>query len=156
MDDNDQQPQEILLSVYEAQRQESLQHRQTIFNTFSLSMVGLMAILAGVIAPGHMPSTLKWPVAIAIVIISISTIRFIRQQRQESEKAMRIMRSVENHLGFYEPGRYWPDQSLLPKEYSKSHTTWTGLSRADLFSAASILLLGIVIIILLVCMPVSP
>lgn len=155
MDNDNQQLQKILLSVYEAQRQESLQHRQTIFSTFSLSMVGLMAVLAGVIAPGHMPSTLKWPVAIAIVVISISTIRFIRQQRQESEKAMRIMRSVEDRLGFYDPGRYLPGQPLLPAEYSRSHATRTGFSREDLFSAASILLLGIVIIILLVCMPVS-
>ncbi len=98
MEELSEQQREILLFVHQSQHEESLQHRRSILNAFGLSMTGLMAIMAGAIAIGHMSVNLKNAVLIAIVVVWVSVIAFIRQERQKSEEAMEIPRSIEEPL----------------------------------------------------------
>jgi len=98
MEELSEQQREILLFVHQSQHEESLQHRRSILNAFSLSVTGLMAIMAGAIAIGHMSVNLKNGVVIAIVVVWVSVIAFIRQERQKSEEAMEILRSIEEPL----------------------------------------------------------
>lgn len=64
MEELSEQQREILLFVHQSQHEESLQHRRSILNAFSLSMTGLMAIMAGAIAIGHMSVNLTFPIPV--------------------------------------------------------------------------------------------
>jgi len=112
--------QELLLAVYEGQRAESLQHRQTIFNSFSLSMAGLLAIAAGVVAPGHLSCELKVIIAVVVLFVVISITYFICTQRAKSEEAMKIMRELEKHFRLFDKGTIIEGKQILPDKYKQS------------------------------------
>jgi len=145
--------QELLLAVYEGQRAESLQHRQTIFNSFSLSMAGLLAIAAGIVAPGHLPVELKCIIGSVVLIVLASISIFIVSQRAESEKSMKIMRKIELHLNLFEPNAVITDDTVLPKKYSKPARFTLGLTTADWHHVGSLILVSIGIWILLLFLP---
>jgi hypothetical protein len=52
---------EVLLAVYEGQRAESLQHRQSMLNSYGFAFAGLVAIGAGAVAPGSLSVWVKAP-----------------------------------------------------------------------------------------------
>ncbi len=148
-----QEQREVLLFVHQSQHEESMQHRQSIFNAFSLSMAGLMAIVAGAIAPGYMASNLKWGVGVAVAVVCVFIIHFIRQQRQESEKAMGILRTIEKQLELYENGKYILGTSVLPQGFTKSPTRLLGFTRGDWFAIFALVFLGLSIIAVLFLLP---
>lgn len=152
MEKNDNESKEILLAVYESQRQESLTHRQSIFNTFQFSLLGLMAILAGIVAPGKLSCNLKIAITVSILLLTTASVFFIRRQRNESEKAMNLMRNIERKLGLYETGRYL-EEELLPIDYQESHVGIWGLSRSDWLSVGSIVLIALSIVIVVIILP---
>jgi len=145
--------QELLLAVYEGQRTESQQHRQTIFNSFSLSMAGLLAIAAGVVAPGHLLVELKWIIAAVVFIVLASISIFIRSQRAESEKAMKVMRKIERHLRLFKKSAFITDETVLPLEFSQPPRFTLGMTKADWFHVSSLALVSIGIWLLLVFLP---
>jgi hypothetical protein len=153
MEKLNQEQQEVLLSIHQSQHEESMGHRQSIFRAFSLSMAGLMAVLAGAVAPGYMAPDLKWGVGVAVVVACVFIIRFIRQQRQESERAMQILRTIETRLGLYEKDKYVPEKSVLPEEFSKPQAIRMGLSRGDRFLVVALVMLGSSIIGVLMLLP---
>ena len=72
MEELGKEQREVLLFIHQSQREESLGHRHSMLSAFSLSMTGLMAILAGAIAIGHISPGTKWGVALAIVVVVLS------------------------------------------------------------------------------------
>ena len=152
----DKQDLDVLLHVHDAWRQESMGHRQSIFNTFSLSMVGFLAVLAGVLAPGALPGTLKVLVSIAVVVAALFMTAFIIHQRRQSEVAMNVVRRIEEILGMYERDRFIPAQALLPEPFSRSHASWIGLSPADWLQILAISLLATGITIIVIISPTPP
>jgi len=112
---NDPLPhQEWLLAAYQGQRAEAAQHRQNIFNAFTFSMAVLLAIAAGVVAPGHLAAQLKCMIALVTLIWWASILIFIKSQRMQSDKAMRVMRTIGHYLKLGESGALIPDATVLP------------------------------------------
>jgi len=130
--------QDTLLAVYEGQRAESLQHRQSIFNAFSVSLAGLLAIAVGVAAQDHLEPPLKWTIAIAVFIVWVSIFIFIRSQRAESEKAMDVMRKIESNLKLFEEDAFISKDTVLPPDLAVSPTLILGMKKADRFLVGSL------------------
>jgi hypothetical protein len=129
--------QEVLLAVYQGQRAEAAQHRQSIFNAFAFSIAGLLAIAAGVVAPGHLGAQLKWMIAIVTLIVWVSMCIYIRSQRVESDKAMAVMREIERHLKLFDKGALIPDVAILPPAFAYPARRWLKMSKADWFHVGS-------------------
>lgn len=139
---------DILLSVVQGQRQESIQHRQTILNLFSLSIAGLMVILGGVISANKLSCELIWIIGIGIGTICICIPLFICQQRKESDKGMEVMRTIEKHLKLYKENSFIPGKSILPGSFANEKR---GLTTADYFQTFTIIFLGLIIILAIIC-----
>ena len=150
-----QEQREILLFVHQHQHEASLGHRQAILNAFSLTMTGMMAMMAGAIAIGKMSITSKLGFSFAVIIVCTITAFFIRLQRQKSEEAMKILRSIEGPLGLYEKNTYLPGESVLPKSYSKPQSTRTGFTTIDQILIGSVVLLSLSVILVVVFLPSS-
>ncbi|MGA2300223.1 MAG: hypothetical protein ABSG77_05965 [Candidatus Acidiferrum sp.] len=145
--------QELLLAVYDGQRAEAAQHRQSIFNAFTFSMAGLLAIAAGVVAPGHLDTKLKCTIWLVTVILWFSTSIFIRNQRGESDKAMEVMRKIERHLKLFESGVLIPGVAVLPQDFAQASSRWLKMSKADRFHVAWLAALTIGLWLVLLSLP---
>ena len=148
-----QEQREILLFVHQHQYEAPLGHRQAILNAFSLTMTGMMAMMAGAIAIGKMSITSKLGFSCAIIIVCTITALFIQRQRQQSEEAMKILRSIEGPLGLYEKNAYLPGDSVLPESYSRPQSTRMGFTKIDQLLVGSVVLLSLSAILVVVCLP---
>lgn len=148
-----QEQREILMFVHQHQHEASLGHRQAILNAFSLTMTGLMAMMAGAIAIGKMSIASKLGFSFATIIVCTITVLFIRLQRQKSEEAMKILRSIEGPLGLYEKNAYLSGESVLPESFTKSQKTWMGFTKIDRILTGSVILLSLSLILVVVCLP---
>lgn len=144
---------DLLLAVYEGQRSESLQHRQSLFNAFSLSLAGLLAMAAGVLAAPKLDTGLRWLVAGVVVIVCASMFMLIRKQRAESEKAMCIMRRIESYLRLFEKGSVIPNETVLPSDFATPPCLPCGLTAGDWLQAGALVLVGVGILGLLYFLP---
>jgi hypothetical protein len=79
---NNSSDKEILLAVYEGQRAESLQHRQSLFNAYSLSLAGLMALAAGVLATPKPTLGLKIIVGMMVLAVCLSMFKLIAMKHR--------------------------------------------------------------------------
>lgn len=138
-----EQDQEVLLAVYEGQRAESLQHRQSLFNAYSLSLAGLMAIAAGVLAVSDLMVGLRVVIAAVVVVVCVSMFLLIHKQRAESEKAMQIMRRIESYLQLFESGALIPGESVLPPGFANPPVLKCGLTEGDWLQAGALILVSI-------------
>jgi uncharacterized membrane protein YhhN len=143
----------LLISVYNGQRSESLQHRQSLLNAYSLSLAGLMAIAGGILVAPKVTAASRWIIVAVVVIVCVSMFMLIRRQRAESEKAMCIMRNIENHLGLFSVGTLIPNEIVLPEEFTKSPHMRCGLTSGDWLQARTLLLVGIGIVSLVLFRP---
>src|SRR5206468_5100631 len=125
------------------QRAESLQHRQSLFNAYSLSLAGLMAIAAGVLAVSDLDAGMRWVVAILVVVVCVTMLLLIHKQRTESEKAMRIMRRIEVYLRLCEPGALIPGESVLPEDFVRPPVVRFGLTTGDWLQAGALILVRV-------------
>ncbi len=135
--------QEILLHIHQIQHDQSLSHRQSIFNAFSLALAGLMALMAGALAPGKMSLGLKIPVSTAVVAACVIIIIYIHRQRESSERAMGIIRAIDKRLDLFEPNEYLPGKSVLPETYACPQPKWGGFStRIDVWLVSALVVLS--------------
>jgi hypothetical protein len=146
---------ELLLSVYQGMRSESLQHRSSILTSYGLAIAGLLAIGAGGLAPGKLPMNMKWLIAFIIVAVCISIWVFIKRQRAESEKAMAVMRQIEDHYRLFETGKYLVKKSVLPEEWCRWPSMPLGLTYGDWIHVGSLVLIGVGILLLLGFIPAA-
>jgi hypothetical protein len=151
MEELGKEQREVLLFIHQSQREESLAHRRSILTAFSLSMTGLMAILAGAVAIGHISPGTKWGVALAVVSVVLSVFCFIWGQRKKAEEGMEIVRSVEGRLRLFQPGVYLAEDFRLPESFKgPARTPVSPLTWNDLCEVVSLGLLAL-IVILVVC-----
>ena len=139
---------DVLLAVHHAQRLESLQHRQCIFNTFSLTLAGFMILLAAVISVGGVSYELKYLIGFAVGIIFVCVFWFIRRQRSESQKGMEILRQIDNYHGLFDKDTYCMEDSLLPSEWRKKRRLYMGFGEADLVLGLLLLATAVSIIVI--------
>jgi FtsH-binding integral membrane protein len=141
---------DVLLAVYQSQRQEALQHRQNMFNAFSLTVAGFMVILAGVVSTSSLSCVLRWVVGLAVVVICLVVILFIRQQRRKTREGMSILLPIERELRLFERGEYLQDRSVLPSDFSTLPGTTMGLSHGDWYLAIWLAALAALVLITIV------
>lgn len=151
----DPQTLQILLHVEETQHEQSLAHRQSIFNAFSLGTAGLAALLAGAIAPGQMSQGLKYPVISAVIVTCLFVIVYIHQQRDSSERAMGIVRDIDQKLRLFSEGTYLGKKAVLPGSYTWTQPNLCGFSwRIDVWLVLALVLLGAAIIFAILALPI--
>lgn len=153
MEELNSEQRQTLRFIHQAQRDESLGHRKSIFNAFSLSMAGLLVVLAGVVSADAMLPILKGVISFAVVVVGIMICSFIWQQRQESEKGMKIMRQIERQLGLYDVGRYISGQEVLPTELQGPTNMKLGITKGDWFQVIPLVLLALSIIVVVILLP---
>ncbi len=124
-------PEETLRSVRQSLHEESLGHRNSIFNVFSLTLAGLMTVLAGILALGHMQTSLKWSIVVAITLVWVAAVSFMHQQRRKSDYAMRIMRRIETQLELDKVGAYIPGMRVFPEDFTDESGRSTDESRGS-------------------------
>jgi hypothetical protein len=144
---------DVLIAVYEGQRSESLQHRQSMLNAFSLSLTGLLALAAGVLAAPNLDIKLRCLLAFVVFVVCVTMTRLIQKQRIESEKGMSIMRKIEAHLRLFTKGGVIPNETILPPSFAKSMRLTCGLNGADWLQAGTLLIVGVGIVFLLAWLP---
>ena len=146
---------EVLSAIYEGQRAESLQHRQSIVNSYGFAFAALVALGAGTVAPGALPLSVKFLLTLAIVSICILLYLFVHRQRSEAEKGLIILRRIETHWGVLKCDEA-SDSSLLPREWCKPQDLCAGLTKGDWYQIAVILVLALLIIAIVWFLPVVP
>jgi hypothetical protein len=154
MGESESQKQEMLRFVHQSLHETSLQHRQSIFNIFSLSIAGLMVVLGGVISINKMSYNLKCVIGVEVTIACFILLVFMWQQRSKSEKAMKIMRKIEIQLRLCEGNVYLPNEPVFTEEFCKPKT-WLGLTYGDWLQVLIIVSLGLAIIVSLYLLPIS-
>ncbi|MFC2004812.1 hypothetical protein ACFLUY_01165 [Chloroflexota bacterium] len=141
---------ENLRLVYQSQIEKTKGHHNSIFNAFSLSIAGLLVLLAGIVNVGFMLFCNKWIIGFTVSIIGLVVLVFIIQQRREIEKARIIMRPIERKLRLYDEGAYIPETRILPRQFEGKFPI---LTKGDWLLVIPIVLLVIAIAILLVSLP---
>lgn len=136
----------ILLAVYEGQRNESLQHRQSIVNVWGVAMAGLIALGAGGVALGTIPDPVQKGLTCAVLLICGLVYFYIRRRRSEAEKGLNILREIEKHWKVLDEDI---DSSLLPPEWYHKAELVIGLTKGDQFHMGALFGLGIFIILLI-------
>ncbi len=133
----------IALHFHECLKQESLGHRQTILRAFSLSVAGLLAVIAGIISTENRIQTplSTWLTAglFAVVIIMV---KFMICQRIKSNEAINQALEIERRISCYCHDRIIPEKTLLPEDWNTKHT---GVTRADILQFCT--LVGIVVFV---------
>ncbi len=148
---------EILLHIHQSQHDRALAHLNAIFNAFSLSVTGLLVLAAGVMTRDYISFNLKWLMIVAVVVVCVCIILYIRDQRLASERAIEIFRAIDTQLELFEKDKYLQGKSVLPQEYAKSQPTWMGLSRrVDWLLVLPLVILALVIIIVTLQLPPAP
>jgi hypothetical protein len=147
---------EILLFVHQSQHEESLEHRQSILSAFSLSMAGLLAIMAGAITTNSLSVPAKVGIGVGVFIAFASVTLFIRQQRRKSESAREIQRNIERELSLYEENVYLDEQAVLPQKFETPQRDFLGLTHVDLTLIAPLFLLSVCIIVVVSLIPSLP
>ena len=119
---------ENLRLVYQSQRQESLQHRRSISNAYTLVTTGLVVLL-GLLVTADSPPRLSLAILIGAVIPTMVffTCWFMQRQRSEANKALGILIKIEQQLGFYQTGRYLPRDTVLPADWVNAPDSPGGL-----------------------------
>ena len=143
---------DVLLSIHQCRKTESLQHRQNIFNAFAGWTTVLLAILA-VVASVDFPSALNDTLSkvIAGLVITVSTlltalvIAFMWRQRDYSEKELSIVRNVEDALGLFEKDRYLPNKAVLTDDGSSNRRKCFGFTNSDWFQVGVIVVLTVIL-----------
>jgi hypothetical protein len=153
MEELSKEQREVLLFIHQSQREESLGHRHSILTAFSFSMTGLMAILAGAIAIGHISPGTKWGVALAIVVVVFSIFLFFWGQRNKAEEGMRIVRSIDERLRLHEPGEYLAERPLYPESFKRPAPTPIPLTPNDWCALASLCVLAFLVILVICTLP---
>ncbi|SDO94896.1 hypothetical protein [Desulforhopalus singaporensis] len=149
MDLKQQEKNEILISVYSGQRQESLQHRQSIYNSFSLAIAGLLVILGGLLAGGPINTYIRVVSGIGILAFCIYISLFIKQQRNESDKGLAIMLKIEKEWGLYEKDRYIKNETVLPESFAVPGRMAGEYSIADFFHSYILFILAAINILVI-------
>jgi len=134
---------ETLRFIHQSQREESLEHRKSIHSVFGLSVAGLAATLAGVIAAQDISMGKRWVILLAVGGLCASTLAFMSQQRRESEIAMGIVRRIERRLGLYDDGVYLQGQSVLPQTFAESTIDEFGFSPGDKLQVTCLLIFAV-------------
>jgi hypothetical protein len=145
-------PSETLLAVYEGQRTESLQHRQSILNSYGFAMAGLTALGAGAVALGKIALPVKIVLTLAVLAICGFVYAFIKKQRAEAEKGLAILRKIEKHwkvLACDDAN----NSSLLPRDWCSPATLRWGLTKGDLSQVGSLFVLAVLILLLIWLLP---
>jgi FtsH-binding integral membrane protein len=133
----------LALHFHSALRQESYGHRQSILRGFSLSVAGLLAVLAGVLSKGvHLPNHLGSWMVVGLFTLVILIIAFMFGQRRKSNEALRKALDIERRLSCYEPYAIFPDCTLLPPKWNVPRSS---VSRADILQFLTLVFLVIFI-----------
>jgi len=146
---------DILLSVRQSQHEEAMGHTSAICSAFSLSVAGLLAMMAGVVAANSMPNTwFRLLLALAVAVAVCFIVCYMLDQRRKSDEARIIQSCIETELELCTEGRYLSGKSVLPpeccrKELTEQKKTGWSLTQADRYLVPPLISLGVLVILVI-------